>query len=303
MRLRISAAGNGESIVTTPTSLSNGFESGFFPIARPRVVSEQASRRVFFGFVAMLFTVCAAVTIVWCSSMSAQGGMAMPGGWTMSMAWMRMPGQSWPGATASFVAMWVVMMAAMMLPSLAPTLWRYRQAVSWTGESRRTGLTALSGLGYFFVWTLLGLAAFPAGVGIAAIEMEQPMLARVVPMAAGLVVLIAGAIQFTKWKAHHLTRCRQAPERNSLPAHTGAAWTQGLHFGFHCGLSCANLTAILLVLGVMDLRAMAAVTAAITAERLAPAGERAARIVGLVAIGIGVLTIGRAVALEWRLGV
>ena len=55
-------------------------------------------------------------------SMSAMGGMPMPGGWTMSMPWMRMPGQSWPAAAASFLGMWIVMMAAMMLPSLVPML-------------------------------------------------------------------------------------------------------------------------------------------------------------------------------------
>ena len=44
----------------------------------------------------------------------------MPGGWTMAMAmaWTRMPGQTWPGAAASFLGMWVVMMVAMMLPSV-----------------------------------------------------------------------------------------------------------------------------------------------------------------------------------------
>ena len=80
----------------------------------------------FFGVSALLFAASAAVTIVWCASMSAMGEMAMPGGWTMSMAWMRMPGQTWPGAAASFLGMWVVMMVAMMLPSLVPMLWRYR---------------------------------------------------------------------------------------------------------------------------------------------------------------------------------
>ncbi len=44
--------------------------------------------------------------------------MEMPGDWTMSMAWMRMPGQSWVGAGGTFLGMWVVMMVAMMLPSL-----------------------------------------------------------------------------------------------------------------------------------------------------------------------------------------
>ena len=52
--------------------------------------------------------------------MSAMGVMVMPGGWTMSMAWMRMPGQTWAGAAASLLAMGIVMMVAMMLPSLIP---------------------------------------------------------------------------------------------------------------------------------------------------------------------------------------
>jgi len=57
------------------------------------------------------------------------------------MAWMRMPGQTWPGAAASFLGMWVVMMVAMMLPSLVPMLWRYRQAVGRTGDPRLGRLT------------------------------------------------------------------------------------------------------------------------------------------------------------------
>jgi predicted metal-binding membrane protein len=83
------------------------------------MASERASQQAVFGVSALLFTASAAVTIVWCASMSAMGGMPMPGGWTMSMAWMRMPGPTWPGAAASFLGMWVVMMVAMMLPSLA----------------------------------------------------------------------------------------------------------------------------------------------------------------------------------------
>ncbi len=113
------------------------------------MASERASQRAFFGVSALLFAASAAVTIVWCASMSAMGGMPMPGGWTMSMAWMRMPGQTWPGAAASFLGMWVVMMVAMMLPSLVPMLWRYRQAVGRTGEARLGRLTALVGAGYF----------------------------------------------------------------------------------------------------------------------------------------------------------
>jgi predicted metal-binding membrane protein len=194
--------------------------------------------------------------------------------------------------------MWVVMMMAMMLPSLVPMLWRYRQSVGWTCESRLARLTALVGLGYFFVWTLFGLALFPLGVALAAVEMELPALARAVPFAIAVVVLIAGALQFSQWKAHHLACCREAPGRGrTLPADPATAWRQGVHLGIHCSLSCANLTAVLIVIGVMDLRAMALVTAAITAERLAPAGKRVARAIGAVVAGAGLLLIAQAARL------
>src|SRR5262245_3798490 len=111
---------------------------------------DRASELAFLGTCALVFAARAAVTMVWCSSMSAMGEMPMPGGWTMSMAWMRMPGQTWPVAAASFLGMWVVMMVAMMLPSLVPMLGRYRRAVARTHGTRLGRLTALVGLGYFF---------------------------------------------------------------------------------------------------------------------------------------------------------
>ncbi|PYP41531.1 MAG: hypothetical protein DMD43_06300 [Gemmatimonadetes bacterium] len=230
--------------------------------------------------------------------MPAMGGMPMPGGWTISMAWTRMPGQTWPGAAAAFLGMWVVMMVAMMLPSLVPMLWRYRLAVGRTGEARIGRLTALVGVGYFVVWTGFGMAAFPLGVALAAIEMQLPALARAVPIGVGVVVLMAGSLQLTAWKARHLAWCRAAPGRGrTLPADAGAAWRHGLGLGFHCTHCCVGLMAILLVIGVMDLRAMAVVAAAITVERLAPAAERAARATGAVVIGAGLLLIGRAAGL------
>jgi predicted metal-binding membrane protein len=261
------------------------------------VSPERSSRRAFFGVIALLFGAGAAVTIVACRSMSAMGGMSMPGGWTMSMAWMRMPGQTWPGAAASFLGMWMAMMAAMMLPSLAPTLWAFRRAVGGRGESRPGWPTALAGAGYFSVWTALGMAAFLLGVALAALEMRQPALARAVPISGGVVVLIAGALQFTEWKARHLACCREAPGPDRTLPDTGAAWQYGLRLGLHCSGRWAGLTAVLLVIGVMDLRAMAAVTAAITLERFAPAGERAARAIGAVVVGAGLFLIARAAGL------
>jgi predicted metal-binding membrane protein len=263
--------------------------------AGPGMVCGRRSERAFFLISALLFAASAAVTIVWCATMSAMGEMPMPGGWMMSMAWMRMPGQTWSGAAASFLGMWVVMMVAMMLPSLVPMLRHYRQAVDRASEPRLGRLTALVSVGYFFVWTVFGIAAFPLGVTLAALEMALPALARVVPIAAGVVVLTAGTLQFTAWKVHRLARCRETLGRSrSLPADAGTALRHGLSLGLTCSYCCAGLTAILLGLGIMDLRAMAGVTVAITVERLAPAGERAARAVGAVAVGVGFYLIARA---------
>jgi predicted metal-binding membrane protein len=168
---------------------------------------------------------------------------------------MAMCGQTWSDSALSFLGMWIVMMAAMMLPSFAPVLQRYRRAVG----SRPT---ALVGAGYFFVWSLVGVIVFPLGVAWAALE---------TPLAVGVVVLVAGLVQFTTWKARRL--------------------------GLDCVLCCANLMAILLVIGVMDLATMALVTAAITLERLTPAGEKLARAVGVVVVGTGLFLIACAIGL------
>ena len=124
-------------------------------------------------------------------------------------------------------------------------------------------------------------------------------LSRAIPIAIGAVVLVAGFLQFTAWKARHLACCREASTfaRADVTASYGetvTAWRHGLRLGLHCCQCCAGLIVILLVSGVMDLRAMAVVTAAITVERLAPAGERLARTIGAVVVWAGVFLIARA---------
>jgi predicted metal-binding membrane protein len=218
----------------------------------------------------------------------------MPGGWTMSMAWMRMPGQTWLGAATAFMVMWMVMMVAMMLPSLVPMLAGYRGSVSSLGTVRLDVLTALVGAGYFAVWAAFGAAVYPVGIALGAAEMRWPALARFAPVATGLALLLAGGVQLTSWKAFHLGHCRNAcgcvP---SLPSDARSAWWHGLRLGRHCSLCCSGFILILLVTGVMDLRIMAAVAAAITAERLAPWPDQLARVAGGVVSTIAILMIAR----------
>jgi predicted metal-binding membrane protein len=224
--------------------------------------------------------------------MDSMGEMPMPGGWSMSMMWMRLPGQTWPGAAAAFLAMWIVMMVVMMLPSLIPMLWRYRVAAAMAGKGHLLRLTAVVAAGYFFVWTVLGLIVFLLGSEFAALAMQRPAVARAVPILDGLTVLAGSALQFTRWKARRLACCGETPLCDcSSEAGSLSAWRYGLRIGLRCSYCCAGFTAILLAIGVMDLRAMAVVTVAISLERLCPSVERVACAIGAIGVAAGLLMI------------
>jgi predicted metal-binding membrane protein len=222
----------------------------------------------------------------------------MPGGWTVSMAWMRLPGQGWMAAGLSFTAMWTLMMVAMMLPSFVPVLWRRR--ATWHGAHLGASLLRAVALAvaYFATWAAVGIGVYPVGAGLATAAMRFPAVARAVPLGVAIVVVLAGALQFTRWKARRLACCREPRAcRAAWPDTPASAWRHGWRMGRDCVSCCAGLTAILLVTGVMDVGVMMLVTAGITLERLAPSGARAAHAVGVVAIACGALLAARAVGI------
>jgi predicted metal-binding membrane protein len=235
----------------------------------------------------LLFVISAGGTVAWCLSMS--GGMSMPGGWTMSMAWMRMPGQSWAVTAAGFLGMWSAMMVAMMLPALVLALGSYRRSIA---VERSWGPTLLVGLGYFSVWVALGAAIFPLGVGVALAAMRWERAASVAPVAAGALLMGAGWVQLTDWKARLLRRCRRLPGCTSGFPDAWTALGHGVRLGLICVPCCAGFTLTLLVLGVMDIRVMGLVAAAITLERMVPWPVQVARVSGGLIIGIGLLMFG-----------
>jgi len=210
------------------------------------------------------------------------------------MGEMSMPQQSWSGAAAVYLGMWMAMMVPMMLPSLVPMLARYRRTLSGLEGLRRRGLTALVALGYFTMWFVLGVLAFAASDGLAAADLNPGARAGHLPFAAGAVLLIAGMVQLSSWKSRQLARCRDASEcgvRRSPDAL--GAWRHGLRLGVRCALCCSGLMMALLAVGLMNLVAMVLVTVAITAERLAPAPERVTRAAGLTIVIAGVLAVIR----------
>lgn len=156
------------------------------------------------------------------------------------MTGMTMPQQTWLAAAAGYLGMWMAMMVPMMLPSLVPMLSRYRRSVRGADGIHLHGLTALVGLGYFVVWAVLGAAAYAAGAGVMAVEMRWGMVAQWLPVAAGVVLLVAGGVQFTSWKARQLALCREGSGCGCPPAPNAlGAWRHGLRLGVRCSLCWA----------------------------------------------------------------
>lgn len=257
--------------------------------------------RSFYVWALLIFLASAAVTLS--SARMMAGAMPMPGGWAMSMAWMRMPGQGWLGAAAMFAAMWVAMMIAMMLPSSLPMLLLYRRVVRFRGEPHADALTWLMAGAYFLVWTLFGIAAYGSGMTIANAAMRFPSISRLVPIAAGVALVVAGLYQLTRWKSACLTHCRDPLELVAHYLHRGwrGALALGVHHGLFCTGCCWALMVMQLVMGVMHLGAMVAVAAVIALEKLVPRGELIARIVGIASLLAGIVTLVRAAsaALPW----
>jgi predicted metal-binding membrane protein len=196
----------------------------------------------------------------------------------MSM-WTPTCGQGWAQLAAHFVAMWTAMMALMMAPSLAPLFWRYRAALA----TRRNLHAAVMVTGYLGVWAVLGVAVFAIGSALSELALRWVVPARVLPLITCGILLIAGIGQFTRWKSHHLAACRHAP-RCDGKVNVRQAWRHGVQLGLHCVRCSAGLTLALLALGMMQPWVMVAATVATALERLAPAGERAARVVGVVLV-------------------
>jgi predicted metal-binding membrane protein len=244
---------------------------------------------------ALSFLASAAATIYWSRAMA--GGVPMPGGWALSMAWMRMPGQTRLSAAAAFLEVWVVMMVAMMLPALVPLLSSYRRSLPRREELRMGRLTAVAAAGYFVVWAVYGAVAYALGVLVTGAELRWSAFARLVPVATGLVLVLTGAFQLTAWKSRQLVRCWDTLGRGrgwSRPPDARTTWRDGLRLGARCSLCCSGFMVALLVTGMMRLGAIAGVAAAIALERLAPRPERVARAAGVVGLAAGALVIARA---------
>jgi predicted metal-binding membrane protein len=238
---------------------------------------DHASRHAFVAVCVLAFAAGLSATVYFCRSMCCE--MEMPGGWTMSMMWMRMRGQTWFASTLSFQLMWLAMMIAMMLPSALPTFLKTRR--NWIS------LCSMAS-GYFAIWAAAGAAIYIFGVGFAAVAMQSESISRVVPLLVSAMLIAAGCAQFTPCKMTHLLRCRSAfgCAVSCTPHET--SFRLGCKQGVACCVCCIAPMTIQLALGVMKPLVMIAVALIIAAEKLLPRPAIVARLVGISAIITGV---------------
>ena len=217
----------------------------------------------------------------------------MPGGWAMSMAWMKMPGQSWSSASWMFAQMWFVMMVAMMTPSLVPMLMSYRQALRREADAAVSIATLRAAIAYFAVWQAVGAMAYPLGVAFASATMRWATLSRLVPALTGAALILSGIVQLSRWKRVKLDHCRDPSVCSQQHAPSAGGWRHGLQLGACCGACCSGFMLALLVLGSMNLFVMTILAIAISGERLLPKPGIAVRVSGAALLATGAAALVR----------
>jgi predicted metal-binding membrane protein len=255
-------------------------------------------------FVSLLVLTCAAwaLTLYHAYSMSMPMGIAVRGGMGgMAMAGMPAAGWSLAGA-AIFVAIWTVMMAAMMLPAAAPMI-----VVFASAQARRhrdlAVPTWLFVAGYLLVWAAAGLLVYAlVQVGSELATRLAPVdRASLGPVALGITLIAAGLYQLTPLKRVCLSHCRSPiafVARHWREGRTGAL-RMGLHHGGYCLGCCWALFAVLVAAGTMSLAWMLLLTLVVFVEKALPQGGRSAVVVGVALVALGLLVGGGMVALPW----
>ncbi len=197
-------------------------------------------------------------------------GLTIVAWWWTAREMRGMDGGPWTslGGLGWFVGVWVVMMAAMMFPSVAPTVALYARMTQ--KRSPVYGLVFVAG--YLVPWALSGLAAYglaAAGGSVAGGVLHWDRAGRWV---AAVTLVVAAVYELTPLKDYCLGKCR-SPLGQLLGSWRGGplgGLTMGARNGAYCVGCCWALMAALFALGVMSLVWMGFVAALIAVEKLLP---------------------------------
>jgi predicted metal-binding membrane protein len=208
-------------------------------------------------------------------------------------------GQRMPNGMAApvFMAMWLAMMAAMMLPTVAPMVLAHHMVVGARGEGWLPTVVFVAG--YLAVWTAIGLVPLLAFLGFRGLM--DPAPGWLTPV-AGIVLVGAGIYQFTPWKGACLNACRTP--LNFIMTHDfgrgsrGAARAGAAH-GAWCLGCCWALMSVLVVVGLMNLVWMAGLALIFLLEKNWRHGVAVSRIAGTAVALLGLTVLLQPQALGW----
>ena len=189
-----------------------------------------------------------------------------------------------------FLLLWVVMMAAMMLPSMAPVAVTWAKAIGRrsSGFVRAARIAQFAG-GYLVVWAAFGALVYAVLVVTGRLVHHNVTAARWI---GAVAFLLAGLQQLGPLKNICLRHCRN-PMTHLMRYAAFKPWARdlrvGMHHGFYCAGCCWGLMVVLIPLGVMNIAAMAGLAAVIFLEKLWRHGPLLARAVGVLFLVLAVL--------------
>jgi predicted metal-binding membrane protein len=195
-------------------------------------------------------------------------------------------------ALLPFLALWVLMMVAMMLPSVAPVAVLWTRSISGVSTGpRRVARMGEFLSGYLLAWAACGAVVFAVLAGTGRLLTVSATAAKWL----GVTIFIAAGIyQLTPWKDWCLRRCRSPV--GALMYYIGFKGRSrdvrvGLHHGATCVGCCWGLMILLVAVGVMNVAVMAAIAVVIFVEKLWRYGKPFGQAVGIVLVAAGVLAI------------
>jgi predicted metal-binding membrane protein len=205
-------------------------------------------------------------------------------------AWMMRSRWDLPYTLAIF-AMWIAMMIGMMLPSAAPTLLLYARICRTDANDKRPMRRVYAfAAGYLLAW--VGFSVLATGLQWALVEAQllDPMMQSSSKLFSSVLLVAAGAYQWSQIKQRCLARCRSPAEFISSHWRRGirGALRMGWAHGLFCLGCCWALMLLLFVGGVMSLAWIGAITLLVLFEKLLPAGVFAGRMAGGLIIAAGI---------------
>ena len=189
-----------------------------------------------------------------------------------------------------FMSMWITMMVAMMFPTVAPIVALHRMVMRRRGAGPARTIAFV--VGYLAVWASLGVVPLVLLYGFRSVTEPSAGLGRV----AGMVLILAGAYQFSRWKDTCLRACRSP--LTFLATHdfgvgNAGAFRVGVAHGLYCAGCCWGLMAVLFVVGLMNLTWMAVIAAIFLAEKTWRRGVALTKVVGVAVVLLGVAVVVR----------